>query len=72
MSTSIAKSIIVVQGKSRHLEADVSKVVDNSNPMKAKNVQLKYPLRIRIRKSPVLVHFDMHKIAVRKTNPRET
>ena len=72
MSTSIAKSTIVVQGKSRHLEADVSKVVDNSNPMKAKNVQLKYPLRIRIRKSPVLVHFDMHKIAVRKTNPRET
>ena len=61
-----------MQGKSRHLEADVSKVVDNSNPMKAKNVQLKYPLRIRIRKSPVLVHFDMHKIAVRKPNPQET
>ena len=56
--------IFVLQGKSRYMEADVSKVVDNSNPMKAKNVQLKYPIRIRVRKSPVLIHFDMHKVAV--------
>ena len=53
-----------MQGKSRYMEADVSKVVDNSNPMKARNVQLKYPIRIRVRKSPVLIHFDMHKVAV--------
>ena len=42
----------------------MSKVVDNSNPKKAKNVQLQYPLRIKVQKSPVLVHFDMHKVAV--------
>ena len=52
------------QGKSRYLEAEVSKVLDNSNPKKAKNVQLQSPIRIRVRKSPILVHFDMYKVAV--------
>lgn len=41
--------------------------MDNSNPKKAKNVQLQTPIRIRVRKSPVLVHFDMHKVAVSLT-----
>ena len=53
-----------MQGKSRYLQADVSKVVDNSNPMKAKNVQLRYPLRLRVRKSPVLIHYDLRKVNV--------
>lgn len=57
---------ITMQGKSRFMQADVSKVVDNSNPMKAKNVQLKNPLRLRIRKSPILIHYDMEKVAVSK------
>ena len=54
----------LLQGKAQYLQADVSKVVDDTNPKKMKNVQLKYPLRIRVTKSPVLIHFDMFKVAV--------
>lgn len=46
------------------MQADVSKVVDDTNPKKAKNVQLKYPIRLRVKKTPVIVHFDMHKVSV--------
>lgn len=49
------------------MEADVSKVIDTTNPKKAKRVQLKYPIRLRIKKSPVLIHFDLHKVAVSRT-----
>ena len=50
------------------MQADVKKVVDNTNPKKAKNVQLQYPLRLKVKKSPVLIHFDMHKVAVSVNN----
>lgn len=46
------------------MQADVSKVIDDTNPKKAKNVQLKYPIRLRVKKTPVIVHFDMHKVSV--------
>lgn len=46
------------------MEADVSKVIDTTNPQKAKNVQLKYPIRLRIKKTPVIIHFDLYKVAV--------
>ena len=61
---SVSPYIKLLQGKSRYMQADVKKVVDNTNPKKAKNVQLQYPIRIKVKKSPVLIHFDMHKVTV--------
>lgn len=56
-------SLLVWQGKSQRLEANVARVSDATSK-KVKNLQLKHPVRIRVNKSPVLINYRLYQVGV--------
>ncbi len=54
----------MLQGAAQKIEAKIAKVTDTSGE-DIKNSQLQHPLRITVRKSPVLINYRLFQVGVR-------